>query len=753
MSDKSSPTKRGKKSRSVKGSSEPELFSSPLVISAREKGKALLGVIGRNVQAKRSGVHTVSLLTGRTATASAAGTSVSAHSNAKESIGLGNTDGGSTSGVSGGSKAIASGSRSSARAPPAAAGGESRRAPASSSALPNDSGTKAKLSGDSSSAPPSASGEKAVPAQGGQRCHASPASSPVAPSSSPSVSRLDKLEQLIHLLMEERSGRVTGAGVSGSGSGIVDSGPGTSGSGSNSAGAGSGNATSGSGTSGKDVSDTRSTSGDVISDCSTSGPGTSGSGRRTSGSGVSGKGSGKTTSVSGDVTSGRSTSGPGTSGSGRRTSGSGVTGKDPPTGAAGTSGATSGTTSGSGFSGMQPVINEDSSAEQIQVYSSDYSEEDEPQRYRSPPTLRREVNRPFTERLDSFLPQPSTSAEGQEFAEDTASQDSEAALLLAGLAAVGSIDKKYVIETALPKRPGCIGAPSAGGRIHRYAPSGLVPSWTNFHLNYLRGARDLGADDWSPEVRPFAEWQPAPPATVPSVRKLWRPQRPLVTDPALPLPALPSEAERALIPPQRKQRVPSIPEGKVLHVESKMHTAAEALGVASTLVSALSDAIRDPDDSDLLRNDFSVDNVITTLEAIPAALSYTANALAAAMVCSQVARRDYVLDRSDLPRATTSRLRLVPPAPGSLFGPHLETLRSAEIRTPLCVEDLTQVFRTSAPRKPKSTPGNTGWGGKRFHNKRKANQPASDAPPAKQGRGFGRRGPPSQGKGRGRRPN
>ena len=746
MSDKPSPPKRGRSARSAnpKGSSEPQLFSSPIVLSAKDKGKALLGVIGGNVLAKRSGQHTVSLLSGRTATASGASTPVSANSNAnKEGIESGNTAGVSkTSG--------SAGSGHSTRAPPAAAGGESRRAPASLTALLHDSSKKSKLSGDSSSAPPSTIGDKVVPVQRSQRSHASPAPSPVAPSSSPNAQRMDRLEQLIYLLMDERAGRVSGSGVTASDSGLAPSGPGISGSGSGNTGFGSGTAASGSGISGADSSVTRSASGDVTSGFTSSGPGISGSGPRISGSGVTGKGSITTGSGSGDVASGGATSGPGTSGSGRRTSGSGVTGTDPPTGAAGTSGSIS----GSGLARMQPALDGDFAAEQNQVFLSESSEEDNPQMDLGPPPLSREVNRKFTDRSDPLLQQPGTSAEGQELTEDDPSQDSEGALLLAGLAAVGSIDKKYVVETVLPKRPGCLGTSGSGAHLHRYAPSGLVPSWTNYHLNVLRGVRDLGADDWTPEVRPFAEWQPAPVSAVPVVKKLWRPMRPLVLDPALPLPATATETERALVPPQRRYKVPSIPETKVLHVESKMHTAAEALGVASTLVSALSDAIRDPDDSDQLRNDFSVDSVLTTLEAIPAALSYAANALAGAMVCSQVARRDNVLDRSDLPKATTSRLRLVPPAPGSLFGPHLETLRNTEIRTPLSVDDLTKAFQASAaaPRKHKPSPAATGWGGRRDR-KRKANLPAADAPPFKKGKGSFRQGPPSRGKGRGRRPN
>ena len=702
MSDKGLSPKTRKKARSLqdkRGSSEPELFSNPIIISAKDKGKALVGPAGVNVRAKRSGQHTISLLTGKTTDSSGARMSVAARPHAQRGIGAGSTAGTSAS-AKAALKVQGAGSIVPQRAPTAPAVAEARKGTAP--LVPSPSGNT-ELDREPCRDPPSASpsaSDTVDPGQGDRIRIQTPALSPVAPSSSPGAQRMDRLEKMLLLIMEDRSGRVTGSGLTGSGSGVVISGPGISGSSVDNTGSGSGTAGTSSGTSGP-------------------------SGLTRSGSGILGTGSMDSSSCFLES----------------RTSGSGFTGTHPPTGAA----RISGSQIASG-SGLQLATQHNVAERFADVECS--SEEEEPPQDLAPPILTREG-----ESHEFFLHRTAPSHEELGLEEDTATE-SEAALLFAGMAGVSAINRKYVTETTLPRRPGCLGTAGSGSAIRRYAPSGLVTSWNNFHLNCLRGARDLGADDWTPDIRPFAQWQPAPFHHVPRVRRMFRPGRPLVQDPALPLPAAPTEVERALVPPNKRSThgAQLISENKVLATETTMHVAAEALDVASSLTSALSEALRDPEDRDQLNHDPKADRILTTLDALPAALSYAANALSAAMISSQISRRDCVLDRSNLPKATSAKLRLLPPSAGSLFGPHLETLRaSTEVRTPLCVEELTRALQASAPKKAKPAPPASGWGSKR---KPQGKQSQADAPPPKKAKGTPDfRRPPPKGRGKGRKSN
>ena len=620
--------------------------------------------------------------------------------NAQRGIGYGTTGETSASANAAAKTGQSSGSGVSKRTPTAAAVGEFR----SGAGLPvppisGKTEVDQECSRDPPSAPLSASGE-VVPGQGDRIRIQALAPSPVALSSSPGAQRMDRLEAMLLQLMEDRSGRVAGSGCTSSGSGIVLSGPGTSGSRVDNTGSGSGTAASGSGFAGRS--------------------GLSRSGFYSSGAGTM------------DSTSGF------------RSSGSGFTGTDPPTGADHVSG--SARASGSGFQQATQL----NLAEKFADAECSSEEEELPQDL-APPVLTRELDR------HEFLLQRSAHSHEDPGLEEDNATDSESALLFAGMAGVAAINRKYVSQTSLPKRPGLLGASASGTTIRRYAPSGLVSSWNNYHFNVLRGARDLGADDWTPEIRPFSQWHPALPHYVPQVRRLFRPGKPLILDPELPLPAVPSEAERALVPPSKRspQGAALIPENKVLATETKMHVVAEALDVASTLSSALSEALRDPEDRDQLCQDPNVDPILTTLDALPAALSYAANAISAAMISSQISRRDCILDKADLPKSTSARLRLLPPAAGSLFGPHLDSLRaSTEVRTPLCVEELTKAITAAAPKQAKQAkqaPSATGWGRKRKPLRQRSQ---ADAPPFKKARGASEfRHPPPKGRGRGRKSN
>ena len=707
MSGKGASPLTRKKARSLplnRGSSEPNLFSDPIFLSTKEKdkdkGKALAGSDGVNVLAKRTSKRTVSLLTGKISSSSGASTPAgNIRPDAQRGIGYGSAGGTSASANAAAKTGQSSGSGVSKRTPTAAAVGEFR----SGTGLPvppNSDNTVVdqECSGDPPSAPLSASGE-VVPGQGDRVRIQALAPSPVALSSSPGAQRMDRLEAMLLLLMEDRSGRVAGSGGASSGSGIVHSGP-ASGSRVDNAGSGSGTAVSGSGSAG-------------CSGLSRSGFGSSGTGTTISTSGF-------------------------------RISGSGFTGTDPPTGADHASGSAK--ASGSGFQQATQL----NLAEKFADAECSSEEEELPQDL-APPVLTRELDR------HEFLLQKSAHSHEDPGLEEDNATDSESALLFAGMAGVAAINRKYVSQTSLPKRPGLLGASASGTMIRRYAPSGLVSSWNNYHLNVLRGARDLGADDWTPEIRPFSQWHPALPHCVPQVRRLFRPGKPLILDPELPLPAVPSEAERALVPASKRspQGAALISENKVLATETKMHVVAEALDVASTLSSALSEALRDPEDRDQLCQDPNVDPILTTLDALPAALSYAANAISAAMISSQISRRDCILDKADLPKASSARLRLLPPAAGSLFGPHLDSLRaSTEVRTPLCVEELTKAITASAPKQAKQAkqaPSASGWGRKR---KPFRQQSQADAPPFKKARGApGFRHPPPRGRGRGRKSN
>ena len=715
---------------SLRGSSEPKsLFSDPIVISANTKGKALAGSKGVDVLAKRSALHTVSLLSGRVSTSSAAGTSGSSQQTATTGKSLSLPEGASTSAKAASrKKGQSSGSNVPTRTLTAPAVSEFRSAAGSLTRTPDKSGNGKQLSGDPPSAPPS-SADTLVPGQGDRiRIHAD-ASPPVTPSDA-SGSRLDRLEAMFLQFMEEH-GRVSGSGSTSSGSGVTHSGPGVSGSRVDNTGSGSGITGSGSG----------SGSASSGSGVTHSGPGVSGSwvDNTGSGSGITGSGSGSarpqglSSSVSGDVASE-------TMVSGIHSSGSGVVQTRPPTGSARTSGYAVATASG--LADVQATSTDD----QINVDSG--SEEEVLQPDLSPPVLTRDRETPVY-----LWSRPGPSYEESDLGEDGTTQ-SEAALLFAGLAGVASVNRKYVTESAVPKRPGCLGSATSGAARSRYTPSGIVSSWCDFHWNVLRGARDLGADSWAPELRSVSLWQPSNTNLLPVVKRLFRPQAPLVLDPALPVPACPSEEERALVPPsQRSAKGSVVPETKVLSMEQRMHTAAEALDVASTITSALAEAILHPEDKDQLHPDPNADSVVTILSALPAALSYAANALSAAMICGQLSRRDAILEKANLPKSTSAKLRLVPPVTGSLFGTHLESVRvSTETRTPLCVEELARVLQASGSTKPaKPALPASGWGSKR---KRHWNQPAAGAPPSKKGkRGTGSRPPQPKGKGKGRKGN
>ena len=689
----------GKRSSAAvdKGSTEPPLFSAPIVLSAsksKDKGKSLVGTKGANVHAKRT-AHTFSLLT--KSSSSGARVSVSARPSAASGIGQSFTEGSSASGANARSS-IVTGSKGSTRALPAAAGGETRPALASPTSRPTDIGLMSEIARDPPSSPPSSS-EKGVPGQGDPVRIRADAHGPDAHSISSGNDRLGKLESLIQLLLEKRADRVSVSGVIASGSGGVGS-----------------------------------SSGATIS-C----PGLSGSG-----SGGPGSGSVSGGSVSGNAGRGNHSSAVGSVellGSGSCSAGS-----YPTSGAARTSGSAE-------ASGIPPPL------ELTELPVHDNSEvvlEDDDSMYDVPaPVLRRELGQQPTRECDFLLQQAGPSHEfGLDLAEDT-SVESEAALLFAGMDAVASIDRKYIEEVRSASRPGCLGAASSSSVVRRYAPSRLVPNWMNFHLNYLRGAKDLGADTWSQDLRPIAEWQPANLSQYASCRKLFKPHRPLVSDPALPPPAPPTEAEAALVPPHKRPKGshPSasfIATGKVLGLEQRMHTAAEAIGVASTLTSALSDAIRDPSDRDQLNDNPNADAVLSTLDALPAALSYAANALAKALINSQISRRETILDKADLPKGAASRLRLVPPSAGSLFGPHLDSVRqTTDTRTPPWAEDLARALKATP--QGKRNPPASGWGSKRFP--KRQNQPAFGAPPPKRWKGNDRRGPPPHGRGRGRQLN
>ena len=276
-----SPKIMGKKTR--KGSSEPDLFrGSPIFLSAgtgKGKGKALVGAKGATVSAKSTAVHSISLLTGQGTSTSAALTPSGSGVHAPLSIVPDPKGERSGSGAGSATGAKSANSRSK-RTSAAAAASEFRKAP-SSLTCPTGQAGQLDDAGDPPLAPSSTSGV-VVPEQGGPRIRASV--SPVSPSNVSGDQRMERLEQFMLLLMEDRAVRVSGSGLTASGSGIAPLGPGTSGS-------REGNTVSGSGPAGSEIGSGLAGSWSGIS-CSSPGISGSGSGNNRSGPGFAGSVSG-----------------------------------------------------------------------------------------------------------------------------------------------------------------------------------------------------------------------------------------------------------------------------------------------------------------------------------------------------------------------------------------------------------------------------------------------------------------------------
>lgn len=328
---------------------------------------------------------------------------------------------------------------------------------------------------------------------------------------------------------------------------------------------------------------------------------------------------------------------------------------------------------------------------------------------------------------------------------------SEQALLKRGVKAAGAVAPHYVSQVHIPLRPGGLGAPTSGSVLIRFNSSPVVTSWIDFHLNRLRGLKASGADPWIPGVSGVDEFRPV--GRLPQARKLFGPRHPILVDPDLPPPARRTEEEiNALLPPGKRNTPKMVAETKLVSVEKELHTSAEALEVASVLSAALSEALRKPDDKNSVRDKIDPDVVLDLLDALPAALSYAASALASGMVACRLLRRDAVLEDSALPKQVADKVRLTPLSEASLFGPFLKDLKSVtENRTPLVVEDLTQALKAVLPHSKKTTtPSTSGWGGQRKKPQKRrgfSQRRGSDGrPPQKKVKGRdSRQGPPSHG--------
>ena len=339
---------------------------------------------------------------------------------------------------------------------------------------------------------------------------------------------------------------------------------------------------------------------------------------------------------------------------------------------------------------------------------------------------------PLLSRADQAAPEsfrPDLSDVDQEQEDRTPS--SEAEILRKSLLSVAELCPSLVrrVET-LPKAGFC---EVAAEEELCFAPHPNVETWMNQQWNGLRNMQSLRSRPWTPEYCPVSEW-PQPAGSLPAPKEF----RPLAVDsPAAPPPSGPSASEeQSLIKPEKlalfNKRFRTSQK-----VEGHMHTAMSALAATSTLASAMSRALRDPENPSRLSSTPDPDDILAIMDALPVTLCHLSKGLTAARISAAVASRDEFLSLSEVPKAMAEKLRMVPLCKGSMFGPYLKAAQEvAPTRPPASAEDIGLAMARalqSGQQKQKH------WGGSRSQQPR----------PRGRGKPSRSRSQPQRGRGRG----
>jgi hypothetical protein len=338
--------------------------------------------------------------------------------------------------------------------------------------------------------------------------------------------------------------------------------------------------------------------------------------------------------------------------------------------------------------------------------------------------------------------------------------------LMSALTTVAQHFPHLVHQVAPTQLPGCGSRAylSAGGSQAgqlRFAETPLMSSWMNFHLNTLRGLRDRGAAPWSDADSVFDLQSPLPPGSRVASRKLFSAGKPILVDPALPeVPPRLSSQQATLLgtpPPTRTKNIKDYEAAVVYANEIELSNAGQGLQVADSLVQALSSSLRESDNQNMVREDLDPTLVLDLLDAIPAALTHAAGAVAAALVNSRVARRDATLASSKtLVDDLRARLRATPFAGAALFGPELQEAldRTQRAQEPKSAGAFVQALTQALAKQPAPAPSAAKNVRVRYRQRKKPTQTTSQStsgnsnPP--RGRGVGRgRGRGGRGRGRG----
>ena len=265
----------------------------------------------------------------------------------------------------------------------------------------------------------------------------------------------------------------------------------------------------------------------------------------------------------------------------------------------------------------------------------------------------------------------------------------EAAMLRRAIETVGKLQPSLVRSTQSVTLPGFTAAVS--DVTLDYVTHPVVKTWFQYHWNQIRNMPMLGAHAWSPEAVAIADW-PKPASTLlpPKVKK-GAPE-----DPGLPRPSGPTDHEQvALLTPDKVGKgMHNLVTTKVLPgLDGHLYAGLEALSAVGAMTSALAVALRDEDNPAKLSDAPDVVDILTLIEALPAAISSVSKAITAAKVVTTVARRDGLLALSRTPKPIADRLRVAPPVKGAMFGPFMKAAHEvAPSHAPLTVDDFANVM-------------------------------------------------------------
>ena len=294
----------------------------------------------------------------------------------------------------------------------------------------------------------------------------------------------------------------------------------------------------------------------------------------------------------------------------------------------------------------------------------------------SPPKLTR-ADQVATESFRLSLP-----AEEEE--QEDSSRASEMDILRKSLSSVAALIPRLVRRVPTVVQAGFDEV--ATEEFLQFAPHPNVETWVNQHFNFLRNMRSLGGRPWTPEICPVAEWPQSAPALLPPKRSKLL----LVDSLAAPPPSGPSATEaQAMLKPDKCSAFNKMAKQGTLKVEGHLQVALDALSATSSLASALSLALRDPDNAHRLSPTPDPDDILAIMDAFPVALSHLSRGLTGARVSATVSRRDEFLALTETPKALADKLRVVPMSKGSLFGSFLKTAQEvAPSRPPASAEEI-----------------------------------------------------------------